>query len=295
MTDKHAADNLPGPMTEDGRAGLDALLADPGRALIASDYDGTLSPIVSDPASAHAHPGSAAALRRLAGTVGTLAIITGRPVDQALRLGGLDGVAGLIVLGHYGWERWQDGQVSAPPAPPGVAEVRRDLPCVLEQAGAPEGTRTEDKGYALAVHTRGAADPDAALARMRPPLEALAKRAGLALEPGRMVIELRPPGMDKGAALIGLARERDARSVMFCGDDLGDLAAFAAVRALRAQGTPGLTVFSASPESAVPPDQADLVVDGPGGIAALLTALADQLVPHQATFARSTMRRSRSS
>jgi trehalose 6-phosphate phosphatase len=277
MTDKHAVGDLPRPVTEEGRSGLEALLAAPGDALIASDYDGTLSPIVSDPASAHAHPGSIAALRRLAGTVGTLAIITGRPVDQAVRLGGLADVPGLIVLGHYGWERWQDGEVSAPPAPPGVAEVRRDLPDVLESAGAPAGTRTEDKGYALAVHTRGAADPDAALARMRAPLEALAKRAGLALEPGRMVIELRPPGMDKGAALIGLARERDARSVMFCGDDLGDLAAFAAVRALRAEGTAGLTVFSASPESAVPAGQADLVVDGPDGIAALLAALAGHL------------------
>ncbi len=268
---------LPCPATAAGRDGLAALLASPAGALIASDFDGTLSPIVPDPASAYAHPGAVAALRRLAGSVGTVAIITGRPVSQAVELGGLADLPGLIVIGHYGWERWQDGQVTAPEPPPGVAEVRRGLPTVLKSAGAPEGTRTEDKGYAMAVHTRATAEPDQVLARLRGPLEELAGRAGLAVEPGRMVIELRPPGMDKGAALRGLAAERAATSVMFCGDDLGDLAAFAAVRALRAKGTPGLAVFSESPESAVPATEADLVVDGPSGVAALLEALAGQL------------------
>jgi trehalose 6-phosphate phosphatase len=268
---------LPRPATPEGQAGLEALLAAPAGALIGSDYDGTLSPIVADPSAAYAHPGAVAALRRLAAQVGTLAIITGRPVAQAVELGGLADVPGIIVLGHYGWERWQDGQVSAPPAPPGVAVARRELPGVLASAGAPEGTWTEDKGYALAVHTRRAADPEGALERLREPLIALAERAGLAVEPGRLVIELRPPGMDKGAALTELARQRGAQSVMFCGDDLGDLAAFAAVRALRSGGVPGVAVCSASPESALPASQADLVVDGPDGIAALLAAIASHV------------------
>ncbi len=270
---------LPRAATTDGQAGLDALVADPAHALIGSDFDGTLSPIVSDPAAAYAHRGAIAALRRLAGAVGTLAVITGRPVAQAVELGNLASVPGLIVLGHYGWERWEGGRVVAPAAPPGVAAVRRDLPGVLAAAGAPEGTRIEDKGHALAVHTRGTADPDAALARLRGPLLALAEQAGLTVEPGRQVIELRPPGMDKGVALRELSAERAARSVMYCGDDLGDLAAFAAVRALRADGIPGLNVLSAAAESEVPREEADLPVDGPDGIATFLTLLADALHP----------------
>jgi trehalose 6-phosphate phosphatase len=272
---------LPRPVTADGRAGLDALVAAPASALIGSDFDGTLAPIVPEPGAAYAQPNAIAALRRLAGPVGTLAVITGRPVEEALRLGGLADVPGIIVLGHYGWERWENGQLSAPAPPPGVAAVRRDLPGVLESAAAPEGTRIEDKGYALAVHTRRTADPAAAMARLHGPLAALAADARLTLEPGRMVIELRPPGMDKGAALTGLVAERDARSVMFCGDDLGDLPAFAAIRALRAAGIPGLAVCSASPESALPQREADLVVDGPDGVAALLTAIADRVAPNR--------------
>ena len=122
-----------------------------------------------------------------------------------------------------------------------------------------------------------AADPDAALAGLRGPLEALAERTGLALEPGRRVIELRPPGMDKGVALTELARQRGARSVLFFGDDLGDLAAFAAVRALRADGIPGATVVSSAPESQLSPDEGDLVVDGPDGVAEFLNSLGDAL------------------
>jgi trehalose 6-phosphate phosphatase len=265
------------PATPEGQAGLDALLAAPQDALVAADFDGTLSPIVDRPDQARAHPGAVPALTALAAAVGTVAVITGRPPADAVRLGGLQAVPGLIVLGHYGWQRWQDGRLTAPASPPAVEAARVALPGLLAEAGAPDGTWIEDKTHALAVHTRRAADPDAALRRLSGPLGALAARLGLAAEPGRFVIELRPPGVDKGTALTGLVRERAARSVLFCGDDLGDLPAFAAVRALRADGIPGCAVASASPESPQVAATADLVVDGPQGVVALLAALAAEL------------------
>ncbi len=98
--------SLPVPVTPEGRAGLAALLGDPGQALVALDFDGTLSPIVADPAAARAHPGAVPALRRVAAAVGTLAVITGRPAASAVDLGGFAAVPDLIVLGHYGLERW---------------------------------------------------------------------------------------------------------------------------------------------------------------------------------------------
>jgi trehalose 6-phosphate phosphatase len=263
--------------TAEGQAGLDAILADPAHALVASDFDGTLSPIVADPAAATAQPGAAAALARLAASVGTVAIITGRPAADAVALGGFACVPGLIVLGHYGAERWQDGAATAAPVPDGVAVARRALPDLLAAAGAAGGIRIEDKGNAVAVHTRQAADPEAALARLREPLATLAADVGLTLEPGRFVLELRPPGIDKGAALRALASEREARAVLFCGDDLGDLAAFAALRDLRAGGAPGCAVASLSAESPQVAATADLVVDGPPGVVRLLAELADAI------------------
>jgi trehalose 6-phosphate phosphatase len=268
---------LPRAATSPGQAGLDALLADPRHALIAADFDGTLSPIVARPGEARAYPGAVPALAALARAAGTVAVITGRPALEAVTLGGLAAVPGLLVIGHYGAQRWQDGEIADTPTPPAVQAAREALPGVLREAGAPDGTWVEDKAHAVAVHTRGTADPEGALSRLRGPLGELAGRLGLAAEPGRLVIELRPPGVDKGAALTGLAGERAARSVLFCGDDLGDLPAFAAVRALRADGIPGCAVASASAESPQVAAAADLVVDGPGGVVELLTELAGQI------------------
>jgi trehalose 6-phosphate phosphatase len=272
-----ATNGIPEPGTPEGRAGLAALLRDPGSALVGLDYDGTLAPIVSDPSAARVHPGAIPVLRRLSAHVGTLAVITGRPGAVAAELGRLAEVPGIVVLGHYGIERWESGTVTAPPPPPGLARARAELPAVLVSAGPPEGTWIEDKGHALAVHTRRTADPDGALALLRAPLGALAERTGLAVEPGRMVIELRPPGMDKGAALANLAAKRHARAVLFCGDDLGDLAAFNAVDELRSAGVPGLTVCSGSAEVTALADRADLVVDGPDGVVELLDAVVRAL------------------
>ncbi|GGM03390.1 trehalose 6-phosphate phosphatase [Streptomyces fumigatiscleroticus] len=275
-------DTLPTPGTPAGRDGLDALLATPGRALIALDFDGTLAPIVPDPDQARAHPGAVPALAGLAPRVAAVAVVTGRPAGVAVRHGGFAGVPGLehlVVLGHYGAERWDavSGTVSAPAPHPGVAAVRAELPGFLDRIGAWQGTWIEEKGRAVAVHTRRAADPQAAFELLRAPLAELAARHGLIVEPGRMVLELRPPGMDKGVALEEYAREIGAGSVLYAGDDLGDLPAFAAVDKLRSDGTPGLLVCSGSDEVAELRERADLVVDGPQGVVGLLRALAGRL------------------
>jgi trehalose 6-phosphate phosphatase len=266
---------LPSPRSAAGRAGLAALLSEPSGALIALDFDGTLAPIVADPAAARAQPGAVAALRRLAPLAGTLAVITGRPALTAVEYAGLEAVPGIIVLGHYGRQHWQAGVLTSPPAPPGLADARRQLPEVLAAADAPDGTWTEDKGDALAVHTRRAAEPASALERLRGPLTALAERTDLAVEPGRMVIELRPAGSDKGLALRNLASERGSSATLFCGDDLGDRPAFRAVAELRAAGIPGVAVCAGSAVVSVLAGEADLVVDGPAGVVALLNSLAD--------------------
>ncbi|MEU6575605.1 trehalose-phosphatase [Streptomyces sp. NPDC046805] len=273
---------LPVPVTQAGREGLAALLARPGSAVIGLDFDGTLAPIVADPEQARAHPDAVSALAALAPKVAAVAVVTGRPAGVAVRHGGFAGVPGLehlVVLGHYGAERWDavTATVSAPAPHPGVAAVRAELPGFLDRIGAWHGTWIEEKGRALAVHTRRAEDPQAAYEALREPLADLAARHGLIVEPGRLVLELRPPGMDKGAALLEYAREIGAASVLYAGDDLGDLPAYAAVDKLRSDGVPGLLVCSGSSEVTELAERADLVVDGPAGVVRLLKALADQL------------------
>jgi trehalose 6-phosphate phosphatase len=276
---EHPAPTLPTPATQAGRDGLAAILARPRSAVIALDFDGTLAPIVPDPDQARAHPQAVPALAALAPEVAAVAVVTGRPAGVAVRHGGFAGVPGLehlVVLGHYGAERWDaaTGTVSAPPPHPGVAAVRAELPGFLDRIGAWHGTWIEEKGRSLAVHTRRAENPQAAFELLRRPLTDLATRHGLIVEPGRMVLELRPPGMDKGVALLDYVRDLGATSVLYAGDDLGDLPAFAAVGKLRSGGVPGVLVCSGSTEVTELSERADLVVDGPAGVVALLRNLA---------------------
>ncbi|WP_097963575.1 trehalose-phosphatase [Streptomyces anulatus] len=280
----HSA-HLPNPTTPAGREGLDAVLARPDRAVVALDFDGTLADIVPDPEQARAHPGTVAALAALAPKVAAVAVITGRPAGVAVRYGGFAGVPGLehlVVLGHYGAERWDavTGTVNAPAPHPGVAAVRAELPGVLHEFDSWHGTWIEEKGQAVAVHTRRAQDPQAAFETLRGPLGELAAKHGLIVEPGRLVLELRPPGMDKGVALSTFVAELDAESVIYAGDDLGDLAAFAAVEKLRTEGPdgiPGLLVCSGSAEVPELAERADLSVPGPAAVVAFLAALAERL------------------
>ncbi|MGW4908637.1 trehalose-phosphatase [Streptomyces sp. NPDC004270] len=279
----HRTDPLPTPRTQVGRDGLAALLSQPRSALVGLDFDGTLAPIVADPEQARAHPDAVPALAALAPKVAAVAVITGRPAEIAVRYGGFAGVPGLdhlVVLGHYGAERWDaaTGEITAPPPHPGIAAVRTELPAVIETAGA-RGTWIEDKGHAVAVHTRRADDPQATFESLRAPLTDLATRHALIVEPGRLVLELRPPGMDKGVALREYAREIGAGAVLYAGDDLGDIPAFAAVEKLRTEGTPGLLVCSGSEEVTELAERSDLVVDGPEEVVRLLKTLAALSAP----------------
>lgn len=268
------------PEAEQRYAGLLAVL---GSTLVSFDFDGTVSPIVDDPTRAVIHPEAGAVLAELAGHVGAIAVITGRPAGQALALGGLEevgdavGEAGreLHVLGQYGNERWSstERRIVSPRPPRGLAGFLAALPRLLRDHGL-EDAFVEEKGLAVAVHTRRLADPAAAFDRLLPPLEELATRQGLTLEPGRLVVEVRAPGMDKGQAVRTLVSELGAGGVLFAGDDLGDLDAFAAVEELRDEGLPTLLVCALSDEQPALADRADVLVDGPAGVLGLLRRLS---------------------
>jgi trehalose 6-phosphate phosphatase len=273
---------LPTPVTAEGVAGLAAIVSAPQRALLVFDFDGVLSPIVADPERAFADPRAVDALNRLAPRVAGLAVITGRPAAVAVALGGFADrpeLAGLVVFGQYGRERWdaRTGQVVGPPRSEAVVAAHAELPDVLATVEGGPSAWIEDKGAAVAVHTRRTSDPAVILERLRGPVTALADRHGLTVEPGRFVLELRPPGVDKGRALLELAEQTGAGAVAYTGDDLGDLAAFGAVETLREMGVPGLKVCSGSTEVAALAERADLVVPGPGGVADLFATLADEL------------------
>ncbi|HLR84721.1 MAG TPA: trehalose-phosphatase [Nocardioidaceae bacterium] len=268
--------------TAAGAAAMAAIREDPGGTLLALDFDGTLAPIVDDPDQARADREAVHALGRLGPVFRRIAIVTGRPASAALRLGGFDRVPGLetmTILGQYGAERWQapDGPLIAPPAPAAIGEVQRALPGLLADLGLSD-LRVEHKSRAIVLHTRTRRDPAGDLARLDGPARELAAQHGLMVEPGKNVIEIRSSDADKGRALRDLQRETGACQVMFAGDDLGDLPAYDAVDAMRAEGIPGLLVASASHEQDALVARSDLVLPGPAAVGDWLGSLADELI-----------------
>ena len=259
-----------------------ALVRAADRCLVGLDFDGTLSPIVDDPAAAHIHPEASDVLVDLATQVLAIAVVTGRPARQALALGGLEEVGNAIgdagkelyLFGQYGNERWSstNRRVISPRPPHGLATFLRELPRLLRQADAADA-HVEDKGLAVAVHTRRLPDPQGAFERLLPLVREQARRHELTVEPGRNVIEVRAPGMHKGLVVDTLVRELDAGAFLFAGDDLGDVEAFEAVATLRERGMPTLLVCASSEEESRLESLADVVVKGPEGVLDLLRQL----------------------
>jgi trehalose 6-phosphate phosphatase len=146
------------------------------------------------------------------------------------------------------------------------------MPRLLRRLGA-EDAHIEEKGLAVAVHTRRLADPERTFEALLPALEELAARYDLIVEPGKQVLEVRSPGMHKGLVVERLVDELHAGGFIFVGDDLGDLEAFEAVAALAEHGLPTLLVCSASDEESALVRRSDVLVHGPEGVLDLLRQL----------------------
>lgn len=187
------------------------------------DLDGVLAPLAPTPEAVGPSPRRTAALRALEIALdGRLAILSGRTLDEIDRISER---ASPAASGVHGLERRNRDGVLIRRAPHAGVAAAADA---LHAFAAPRpGLRVEDKGLAVGLHYRQApayAEEAAVLARD------LARRTGLALQPGHMVLELKTPGADKGAALAAFMDEppfAGARPVMV-GDDLTDEHAFAA-------------------------------------------------------------------
>ena len=201
----------------------------PDRPLLFLDYDGTLAPIVDDPAAAVPHPDVPDLVAALA-DVHPVVIVTGRDLASLSRLlGGRVRAVGL----HGAEEGWSDGTVEHR-----AGEAHHGALQTLRAAVPPlDGIAVEDKGAAFAVHYRAAPDADAARAALDAWAEGVP--AGLTAIWGKKVVELRAEDVSKGTAVARLAAEHPDRQPVYLGDDVTDEDAFAALQALR---QPAVTV-----------------------------------------------------
>ena len=241
---------------------------DPSGTGVFTDFDGTLAPIVEDPAAALPLPGVVDALEALAGRYGRVGVISGRPASFLhTHLGG----RGVFLSGLYGLEFVEEGSGE-------IRAIEEAAPWreVVEEAAAageaalPAGVSVERKGLCLTVHYRQ--DPSLE-AESQAWVEAQARETGLVVHPARMSFELRPPlKRDKGTVLAEAAAGR--HQVCFLGDDRGDLTAFDTLDRMAAEGATVLRVGVDSEEApAELLQRADIVVEGPEGSLRILRGL----------------------
>lgn len=193
--------------------------------LIATDFDGTLAPIVQDPAAAVIDPGAIAALCALADLPCThVAILSGRArADLMMRI---PAARGIHLIGSHGLEH------DALCVPTG-AETRRIDALAVELAAVAEkyaGTFVERKPFGVVLHYRRAAPSDGAAAAR----EARAIAAGnedIFTRDGACVVEFMSRAGDKGTALRHLQHRIGASGIVFVGDDVTDEDAFAVLPA----------------------------------------------------------------
>jgi trehalose 6-phosphate phosphatase len=257
---------------------LAPLVVDPTVTALVTDFDGTLSPIVDDPAAARPLGGVPELLRQLADRFAVVAVVSGRPASFLVEhLGHATGnvtgeVSGVRFIGLYGMEEAAlDGTVRLADAAASWLPVVADA-AVRLRAEAPEEVLVEVKGAAVTAHWRRTPGAEAVVLER---VAAEATRTGLVPHLGRSSVELRPPvGIDKGTVVGELTH--GCRAACFLGDDLGDLPAYAALA--RRSATDGTAVVGVAVRDAETAPEvlaaADLVVDGPEGAVAVLAWLA---------------------
>lgn len=197
-------------------------IAETPRLLVTSDFDGTLAPIVNNPADARPLPAAADALVALSGLPDTTAaLISGRARDVLRELSGMpDSVA---LVGSHGAE-FDTGFVREID----TALLNTMITTLRGIAADRPGVTVETKPASVALHVRNAsaADGDSALAAAR----AAAQSWDAHATAGKAVLEFAVIVTDKGEAIDTLRDRHGATAVVFLGDDVTDEKAFARMR-----------------------------------------------------------------
>lgn len=193
------------------------------RVLIASDYDGCVSPIVARPEDAVPNPRSAAALAAAADLPGTwAALVSGRARADLASLSGLGDPVTLV--GSHGAE-FESGFDT-----PLSDEQQNLLSAIVGEVESITarfpGTSIETKPASTTLHVRNASDDDARAA-LALAVEGPAAWAGVHVTHGKAVVELAVIETSKGHALDRLRDRVHAQAVLYLGDDITDEKAFA--------------------------------------------------------------------
>lgn len=196
------------------------------------DFDGTLVDLVDRPDAVVVDADLVALMQHLVGTfAGRCALVSGRSVAQIEGfLGGA--VPGLAVVGSHGAELRLPGAQIAPDRPAALNEAERVFTAAFARE---QGVLIEVKSLGVAVHYRMAPERAAEAHRLA---EQFAGADGIVLQQGKMMVELRAGGHDKGTGIAALLRHAPfaGQVPVFAGDDVTDEAGLKVVADLGGVG-----------------------------------------------------------
>jgi trehalose 6-phosphate phosphatase len=266
------------PTADEALQRLIAPLRDaPDRAAVLTDVDGTIAPIVEDPADARVPAATRELLGKLAARYALVGCLSGRRALDARRIVGMEELA---YSGNHGFELLLPGEAEVRPDP-SLDGHEADAPRFVEALDRRElegaGIRIEDKGAIVALHWRDAPNEGAAES-LAHEIASEAEWQGLVPHHGRKVLEIRPNvAINKGIAVAALIPARPVDAALYGGDDRTDVDAFDALRTLQEDGSLRATACIAVASEESPPEvagAADLTVAGPEGFVEVLRALA---------------------
>jgi trehalose 6-phosphate phosphatase len=257
---------------------LAPLRADPARAAVLLDVDGTLAPIVRHADDAAVPEATRALLIQIARRFGVVACVSGRRAAIARQIVSLGTIA---YVGNHGAETLKPGSTQ-PEVDREAAAWQRRVHQFAQQAYTHElqrgRIRLEDKGPIMAFHWRGAPDEEHAASVVKD-VGDRAEAAGFKTHWGRKVLEVRPPiALDKGRGVHGLLRDADLDAAVYVGDDRTDLDAFRALRECVEGGRLQHAVCVGVRSDETPAELesgSDVLVDGPRGVRQLLGTLLE--------------------
>jgi trehalose-phosphatase len=198
-----------------------------GRPAIFLDYDGTLAPIVNDPAKARIPQSTRTAVRALLEKA-PVAVVSGR---SAIDVRDFLGLSGVVYAGSHGQEISfpNDTYFENPASVEHLGALDKAERLLTEGLVGAEGIQIERKPFAIAVHTRRA-ESDFDRVRAGEMAAEVGASAGLVVRPGKEVHELRPDvDWHKGRAIEYLLGRLDGHVPLFIGDDETDEDGFSAV------------------------------------------------------------------
>ncbi|MFC1989572.1 trehalose-phosphatase [Chloroflexota bacterium] len=202
--------------------------------LLLSDYDGTLTPIVSRPDEAILPPNVRGTLRALAEKPRfSVGIISGRSLSE---IKGMVEIEGIYYGGNHGLEIEGPGLRFTNPAARTAQTVIKDLAEQLsDRLGSIKGVIVEDKGLSLSVHYRlvKESEENAVAEVVRQITSPWLSDGKIKVTTGKKVWEVRPPiDWDKGKAVETIRKEiklllKQAQLLtIYLGDDTTDEDAF---------------------------------------------------------------------